>query len=81
MQDGVLRNGVENSGRGAKSVQWTFFAWGNPSEGFPRLQGADPADAEILMLDETYWYSPTGKAIENGTLELPPYSCVEIRFQ
>ena len=33
------------------------------------------------MLDETYWYSPTGKAIENGTLELPPYSCVEIRFQ
>ena len=25
-----------NSGRGAKSVQWTFFAWGNPSEGFPR---------------------------------------------
>ena len=33
VQDGVLRNGVKNSGRGAKSVQWTFFAWGNPSEG------------------------------------------------
>ena len=36
VQDRVLRNGVKNSGRGAKSVQWTFFAWGNPSEGFPQ---------------------------------------------
>ena len=55
VQDRVLRNGVKNSGRGAKSVQWTFFAWGNPSEGV-RVSSGHLREAE----------APTEAAAENS---------------
>ena len=44
------------------------------------LQGVSTDDVEILMINDTYHYSPTGKTIENNLLEIPAHSCVEIRF-
>lgn len=44
------------------------------------LTGADVENAEILRIDDTYTYSPTGKKIKNHTLTLSPLSCTEIRF-
>ncbi len=43
------------------------------------LTAADPANAEILMISDTYTYAPTGKPIRDGKLLLPPMSCIEIR--
>ena len=44
------------------------------------LTGADAENAEILEINDTYAYSPTGRRITNNTLRLPPWGCVEIRF-
>lgn len=35
---------------------------------------------EILVIDETYTYSPTGIEIKDGALTLSPFSCTEIRY-
>ena len=44
------------------------------------LIGVTADDVEILMINEEYSYTPTGKQICNGKLMLPARSCVEIRF-
>ena len=44
------------------------------------LDGVDLTSAEVLIIDDTYNYSPTGKRIDSGKLILPAHSCVEIRF-
>ncbi len=44
------------------------------------LTGVDPDNAEILVIDDTYAYSPSGKRIADGKLVLSPWSCYEIRF-
>ena len=44
------------------------------------LEGVDLTSAEVLIIDDTYNYSPTGKRIDSGKLILPAHSCVEIRF-
>ncbi len=42
--------------------------------------GADLAKAEVLRIDASHRYSPTGESIARGTIRLPADSCVEIRF-
>ncbi len=44
------------------------------------LIGVDLAEAEILRIDSIYRYSPTGEAVKNGKITLPPYGCAELRF-
>ena len=44
------------------------------------ITGADTSDVEILMINDEYKYSPTGKEIEDGKLVIPPHTCVEIKF-
>ena len=44
------------------------------------LNGVDLTSAEVLIIDDTYNYSPTGKRIDSGKLIIPAHSCVEIRF-
>ena len=44
------------------------------------ISGADTDDVEILMINDVYQYTPTGKKIEDGKIVLPPYTCAEIRF-
>ncbi len=44
------------------------------------LIGADVNDMEVLVIDETYSYSPTGITLENGQLRLRGNCCAELRF-
>lgn len=44
------------------------------------VKGADPADAEIFSIDETYTCAPNGHRVVDGKLTLPAFSCTEIRF-
>lgn len=45
------------------------------------LTGADESSVEILRIDDTYAYSPTGKKLTGGKLLLTPWSCTELRFR
>ena len=51
-----------------------------PVEAEFEVAGADTSQAEILMIDDVYHYSPTGKRIVDGKLVLPASSCTEIRM-
>ncbi len=44
------------------------------------VSGIADGDHEILSIDDTYTYSPTGRKIKDGKLILPAMSCTEIRF-
>lgn len=44
------------------------------------VTGVSTEDTEILMINDIYQYTPTGKHLQDGTLTLPAYSCTEIRF-
>jgi len=44
------------------------------------ITGADLKDAEVLMINDVYIYSPTGIDVSNGKLTLPKETCVEIRL-
>ena len=44
------------------------------------LNGANEEDAELLLISDTYTYTPTGKRIRDGKLVLPGHTCAEIRF-
>ncbi|MBQ8509197.1 MAG: hypothetical protein IJ493_04745 [Clostridia bacterium] len=44
------------------------------------LSGVDFAAAEVLMIDASHQYTPTGIRITDGKLTIPAHSCVEIRF-
>ncbi len=44
------------------------------------INGADISDVEILMINDEYEYSPTGKEFVDGKLVIPPHTCVEIKF-
>ena len=52
-----------------------------PVEAAFDIIGADTSRAEILMIDDVYHYSPTGKRIADGRLVLPACSCTEIRME
>jgi len=42
--------------------------------------GANTEDAEVIMTNCEYRNTITGKHIENGKLEIPQYTCLELRF-
>lgn len=44
------------------------------------LAGVSMDDVMILITDDEYQYTDTGKKIKDGAVILPPYSCVELRF-
>lgn len=44
------------------------------------IQGASTDKAEILMIDEIYTYSPTGKKLADGKITIPKHCCMEIRM-
>jgi hypothetical protein len=44
------------------------------------INGVCTDDVDILMIDDIYRYTDTGKIIKDGKLTLPANSCVEIRF-
>ena len=44
------------------------------------IDGVCIDDVDILMIDDIYRYTDTGKTIKDGKLILPANSCVEIRF-
>ncbi|NLE13089.1 MAG: hypothetical protein GX628_05345 [Clostridiales bacterium] len=45
------------------------------------LTGANAEGAEILVIDDTYTYSPTGKKVVGGRIRLTPHSVTEIRLK
>jgi len=53
----------------------------DPVEAVFDLTGASAEDAEILLIDSVYTYSPTGKKIKEGKFTLPPWSCAEFRLK
>ena len=44
------------------------------------LEGVNTNDVEILMIDDFYQYSCTGKKFKAEKFVVPPTSCIEIRF-
>ena len=44
------------------------------------IKGADVSDVDIVMINDEYKYTITGKEIVDGKLEIPAHTCVEIRF-
>jgi hypothetical protein len=44
------------------------------------VTGADLSDCDILMINDEYTYTLTGKKIVEGKLVIPANTCVEIKF-
>jgi len=65
---------------GGKKVLLAANMSDQPVEAEFELNGANAADAEVIMTNCEYKNTLTGKKVVDGKLQIPAYTCLEIRF-